>query len=405
MGKIWRVARHEYGRHVFRRRFIVAVLSLPLVFAFTLLLVWFVARSEIDRRPAGVVDESGLLSEILPKQAESTGQVELRPYPTERLARQALAEGKIQAYFVIAADYLSSGRVQATALSELGGNARGTLEASLRSALLRSQPAAVAQRIKAGSTLEVVALDGNRRMRSNEVFNLFIPVFAFLVLMLTIFTTSGYLMQSVSEERENRTLEVMMTCLSPNQLMSGKTLGILGVGLTQLGIWLGAGLIFLGLARLSQMALPPIGISAGLIALMIASLLPALVIIAAGMAAIGAVVADFNEGNQISGPFSLPFLIPVILIGTILREPQGTLATWMTFIPFTAPGTLVLRASFSSVPAWQMAASLALLCLTAAGALWLAGRAFRMGMLHYGRPFYFSVPFLGRKRPKNGTER
>jgi len=100
---------------------------------------------------------------------------------------------------------------------------------------------------------------------------------------------------------------------------------------------------------------------------------------------IGATVTESREGQQIVGLFTLPTWIPYMLMYPLMNAPNSPLAIGMSFFPFTAPLTVIIRSGFTVVPWWQIAISVALLVLSAAGSLWLAGRAFRLGMLRYGK--------------------
>lgn len=120
-------------------------------------------------------------------------------------------------------------------------------------------------------------------------------------------------------------------------------------------------------------------------ALLIGTTLPTFVMISALMAAVGASVTEAREGQQVMSLFNLLLMSPFIVAVSILARPDGPIALALSFFPLTASLTLLMRASFSTVPAWQIALSVVLLVLSAAGALWLAGRVFRLGMLNYGK--------------------
>ena len=107
--------------------------------------------------------------------------------------------------------------------------------------------------------------------------------------------------------------------------------------------------------------------------------------IAALMVAIGATVTDVQEGNQIASLFTIPVVIPYWFTVLILTNPNGPLAVGLSFFPFTAPVTLSMRAGMTVIPFGQLVLNLAFLWLCALGALWIAGRAFRLGMLRYGK--------------------
>jgi ABC-2 type transport system permease protein len=128
-----------------------------------------------------------------------------------------------------------------------------------------------------------------------------------------------------------------------------------------------------------------ISISADYIAVLLLVLLPSFVMVAAIMAAIGATMTQTKEAQQISSLFSLPMMIPYYLSSTIMMNPNGALAMFLSYFPITAPITLLMRMGFTVVPAWQIAINVSILILFAIFAIWFAGRAFRMGMLRYGK--------------------
>jgi ABC-2 type transport system permease protein len=189
----------------------------------------------------------------------------------------------------------------------------------------------------------------------------------------------------MTEEKENRTMEVIITSLSPSKMMAGKITAIIAIGITQLLVWFG--LIFLGISiwAESNNSMRDINIPIGMAALMAVTLLLAFVMISAIIAAVGAIVTEATEGQQITGPFSIPFIIPYLFAFQILNDPNGTLAVIMTFVPFTAPVTLIMRTSLAVIPPWQILLSLLIQVTCVLILVWLAGRAFRVGMLQYRR--------------------
>ena len=119
--------------------------------------------------------------------------------------------------------------------------------------------------------------------------------------------------------------------------------------------------------------------------LLVTILLPAFVMVCALMAAIGATVSEAREGQQMTGLISLPIWIPYMLTGIIIGSPNAPIVVALSLFPLTAPLTMLLRQGMTNIPAWQIAASSIIMVLSAAGSVWLAGRAFRLGMLRYGK--------------------
>jgi ABC-2 type transport system permease protein len=192
-------------------------------------------------------------------------------------------------------------------------------------------------------------------------------------------------MQAVVEEKENRTMEVLMTSVSSTQLMSGKIIGIIGVGLTQLLAWIGFATLAVLAGRYYFPFLEAIHISFSSVGLLVITLLPAFVMVAALMVAVGATVTDAREGQQIASLFTFPVVIPYWFTYQLMSNPNGPLAVGLSLFPLTAPVALTMRVGFTYIPMWQVGVTTGILVVSALASLWLAGRAFRLGMLQYGQ--------------------
>jgi ABC-2 type transport system permease protein len=233
--------------------------------------------------------------------------------------------------------------------------------------------------------VEVLALTEAEPEASTSWLQMLLPIVAGILFVMVINTSGGYLLQAVVEEKENRTIEIVITSVSPGQLMAGKIMGNLSVGLTQLLIWLLFPVLgFLVLRRFSPLV-QGLYLDPEYVWLLLLTLIPAFILIAALMATIGATATEAREAQQIAGLFTLPVVAPFWFFVPLMTDPHGTLALALSLFPLTAPVSLPLRAAFTVVPLWQSALSISLLILSAAMALWLAGRAFRSGMLHYGK--------------------
>jgi ABC-2 type transport system permease protein len=197
----------------------------------------------------------------------------------------------------------------------------------------------------------------------------------------------GYLVLAIVEEKENRTMEIMATSTSPGQLIGGKVLGLIGVIVTQVSVWA----LFIGAAAIiggrvfNAPFLQDLSIHVPSLLILLVTFALGFIMYAAFMTAMGSTFAEAQEAQQISGLFILPNVIPWWLTMLIIENPNNPLAVALTLFPLTAPTTLSLRLTFEQVPLWQPAIAIALLALSAWGAVWLAGRAFRLGMLRYGK--------------------
>jgi ABC-2 type transport system permease protein len=387
MIKFWRIAWHEYSRHVFRKRFLLALLSVPLMIAFMIILILVILWTDTSPTPIGYIDQSGLLASAVPQPVAKFPErtIRMQAYPNETVARTELDAGKIQAYYIIPKDYLQSGQVQEIYYKEPKGLASQQFNQFLTANLLVNVPPQIASRIQAGSQFIVVSADKTRRASVDQIINIALPFIAGILFIVAMSTSSGYLLQAVVEEKENRTMEIMVTSASPNQLMSGKTIADIAVGITQLLVWAIFILLILIIGKSYVSFLSGFTFPVKTVAMLAAVMVPAFIMVSGLMAAIGATVTEASEGQQIMGLFTIPIWIPYILIAVFIQNPNSPLAVIMTLFPLTAPMTIAIRMSFTTIPAWQYITSLCLLVISAVGAVWLAGRAFRIGMLRYGQ--------------------
>jgi ABC-2 type transport system permease protein len=387
MNKIFLIALQEYRHHVFNRRFLLGLMSVPLVIVVMVGLVFLILAMETNTTPIGYVDQAGFLSNPVPAPAPEPPDkpVPVRAFADEAAARAALDAGEIQAYYVIPADFLATGKLSVVHSTELKSPARSQFDNFLAANILKGTDPATANRLIKGAKVTVQSADGSRSISPGDWFNLLLPVFAGILFVVAMFSAGGYLMQAVVDEKENRTMEVIVTSVSPNQFMAGKIIGDTAVGLTQILAWvafIAAGIL---IGRNSIEFLRNIHISPQSLLIFIAILFPSFVTVAALMAAIGATVTEASEGQQVVGIISLPIWIPYFLVMLIVNNPNSPLAILISMLPLTTPLAILLRDAVTILPAWQIAASSAIQILTAVASIWLAGRAFRLGMLRYGK--------------------
>jgi ABC-2 type transport system permease protein len=337
--------------------------------------------------PVGYVDKAGVIADeaITISSGWFFKPVEMIPYADESTARLAVDQGTIQGVYIIGTNYIDTGTVQLIAPKTVSANAQSDFRDFLQLNLLAAQPQDRATRLLEGPKVEIISIDGSRHASSQRILDIVIPIAVGVLFMIMVNITGGYLLQALLEEKENRTMEIIVTSISPNQLMIGKTLADMCVGLTQLAAWLGFGILGLAVAKVFSPWVAGQQYSLGNLGLVMALIFPAFIMIAGLMAAVGAMVTEGREAQQMATIFTLPLFVPLWFVGPLMTNPNSPLVVGMSLFPLTSPMTMPLRAAFTTVPTWQLVTSLAILYLCAAGALILAGRAFRIGMLQYGR--------------------
>jgi ABC-2 type transport system permease protein len=388
--KIWQIVKYEYTRHVFRRRFLFSLLSLPFAVIVMIGVTLLIGRVSTDTTPVGYIDPSGALAnpvEWTPSDDVFSPVIEFRPYQSQDQAQADLESGVIQAYYVFPEDYPQDRNTELVYQTEPDSTVQYQFANFVRNTLLANEDVdpQLVTRLTDGNLVTLYSLDGSRQMRQDQWYQIFTPFIAGIMFIIVVLTSGGYLLQAVVEEKENRTMEIIITSVTPGQLMTGKIIGDIAVGLTQLVVWLVFGWVGLKVAGNYFPFLLSFSLPTGYIAVLLLILLPAFVMIAALMAAIGSTMTEVREAQQISGLFSLPMTVPFYLTSSIMMNPNGPVALFLSFFPLTSPITILMRMSLTVVPTWQIALNIGILVVFAVFAIWFAGRAFRMGMLQYGK--------------------
>lgn len=405
MPKLWLIAVQEYKRQVLNKGFLIAVFSVPLLIALMIGLGMLTDRLRSSDSPLGYVDPTGW---ILPSVAAPDGagrQTTLRPgvarqqfeaFESEDAARAALEKGTIQAYFVLAPDYAQSLKVDLVYFKSPGESSMSQFYDFLRLARLAHAESSadwpvsrelVVRRVLEGDSTTVRSADGMRVYDQSTPLSFLLPLFIGVGFMILLMTTSTTLSQAFAEEKANRTVEVMATSASPWQLVGGKVIGISAMGLTELVSWIAVVAVAAGLASRIPGAewLGKIYVHPRTVAILAVVAVPTYVLFAGLMVALGSTVADVQESQQIGGMLSLVFVLPIYAIQAMVEQPGGALAVGLALFPLTSLVSYSLLTGFSSVQLGQVGVSVAILVVSAAGAIWLAGQAFRLGMLRYGK--------------------
>lgn len=388
MDKFWQIVKYEYTRHVFRKRFLMALLSLPLMVVFLLGVTLLTGVVMTDRTPVGYVDYSGLLADPIttgkPENVFEPG-ITMIAYSNEADALDAMNKNNIQAFFVLPENYPAEMNVPLQYNSEPDDNVQLQITNFVRANLFKTESGQIQNRLDQGTNFTLQSRDGSREFGADQWYNLIIPALVAILFIVVVMTSGGYLLQAVVEEKENRTMEIVVTSVSPMQLMAGKVIGNISVGLTQLVIWI----LFAWLAMIVAGKFFPvisnIQLSTDYLLKISLLLLPAFVSIAAMMAALGATVTGSQEAQQVSGLFTLPIMVPLWFVSSIMLNPDGPIAIFLSYFPLSAPITLALRMVFSTIPDWQWLIFIIIQVAFAVFMVWLAARAFRIGMLQYGK--------------------
>jgi ABC-2 type transport system permease protein len=399
MRKVWIISRHEFLTNVRRPSFIIMTVLIPVVGLAGLLIAAFAgggassflaSQFGSESKPIAVVDQSGEFTPVLPDYED-----EFQLYAGEHAARDALKAGANDVMIIIPADYIEKGNVTVVAaksdfMTSMVGES-GLAQSFVTDHLLRDvttdsqlrerlrQPITRAQRFN---------LEGEeitQRGIANVMVDFMIPYFLAIFLIITIFSTSGFLLQSVSQEKTSRVIEVVLSSVTAWELLMGKVIGLGLLGLTRVVIWVGSAFL------LSGGAVAMLGISMSLLTrpeiLILSSVyyLLGFMVFAILMAASGAIGTTQQEAQQVGGIFTLIAAIPMWIAGLIFTSPNAPIARLFSWFPLTAPTMMLLRLPLGTVPVEDVVISIVGCILAIPLLVWAGSKVFRMGLLIYNK--------------------
>ncbi|MCD4670600.1 MAG: ABC transporter permease, partial [Actinomycetia bacterium] len=211
--------------------------------------------------------------------------------------------------------------------------------------------------------------------------------------------TGGYLLQAVVDEKENRTMEILITSLSPGELIGGKTVGLTCVALTQLFAWGLPVLIGIPVAMHFIPTLAAMQIPWDFLIIIGCYFPPTFILTAGLMVAIGATVPEVQQGQQIAILVNLLFIVPTFFLTLVFKQPDAPLLVGLTLFPTTSLITLLMRWGTTVIPWWQLLLSWLLVSASAIGSIWMAARIFHLGMLQYGQRLTLKRIVAGLRTP------
>ncbi len=395
---------HEFRKQIGGKGFLIATLAIPVI----LVLIWIaipVIRGvlEDDVADAGSAASAattdadqaarrvpiGIVMQARDIAVDFSRFPEFRVYSETTAGLDDLTSGEINELFVIQPDYLATGSVEYY-FTEEASESRQRLRLILRGALLgETQSPELRQRALAFPQLQrfTVAEDGEIAADSGAAVAVsFIVGQGFAIaLIFTLIAYGTILLQTVSEEKENRMVEVLLTSAAPLAIMTGKVLALGLAGLIQMSVWIAA--VILIVPRFAGV-LPDIGdipIDAGLLLLVLAFFLAGYAIAAALMAGIGAATTSVTEAGPLTALVIIPLAAPFYAMPLFLTSTDHWLTRLLSLLPITAATSMMLRLATGRVAPGEIALSLGLMIVTAALLLWLASRIFRAGLLLYGQ--------------------
>ncbi len=399
MHKLWLIMKNEFIYTVSRRSFLITLIILPLI-AFGV--GWFstmgtradtsavqaITGSSDTGKPEGLVDLSGLVKNI-----PVDLQEEFIFYTSKDAAIDAYECGTIDSFFVVQPDYLDSGKViyYREDFNPLGGlENTGPLTELLAVSLVPDDPNLLA-RVNNPVSLDIEYTSEQTVRDPDSGATFFVPYIVTFLFYTVIFGSASLMLNSVSNEKTNRVIEILATSVKPQDLMTGKIIALGGVGLLQTLVWSGAGLLVLqftgrSMPDVAAYELPVSFFIWGLIFFILGFL-----VYAGLMAAVGALVPSLREASQMTTIMIIPLIIPLMFIQELATNPSGELSMILSLFPLTSPVAMMARLAATAVPFWQLALAVLLLAATVVFILRGAAGIFRTQNLLTGKPINLKV--------------
>ena len=394
MNKIKIIIAREFNERVRKKSFIITTILMPLLMlglmaAPTLMMLF----AKGDQKTLLVIDESGV---VIP-QLESNDEVVFTPFTGS--LDEARADENVFGVLWIGEDVVETERLKLyniDGLKEIMNN----LQASVSMTTYRND----------------LSEGGEAEEATSSMVAYLLGLVLGMMLYMFLLIYGSMVMTSVIEEKGSRVLDVLVSSVSPFQLMLGKILGVASVAVTQVAIWAvlvcGLGATVLPAMMPEDMMQTVEAVQAGQMTAMEADLdadmLSALsfatdtgelvmmfvwlllfliggfLFYSAMFAAVGSSVDSIQDANQLQTPITMPIILALILAMSVFNDPNSSLAFWGSVIPFTSPIVMMARIPFG-IPTWQIVLALVLLYISVVGMAWVAGKIYRVGIFMHGK--------------------
>jgi len=403
MNKTLLVMANEIRATLQRKSFIIIGFGIPLLIGILVLIGGAVNRdaaADLVSSPTepptvaeqdieGYVDQGGLISMLPPE--TPTGW--LTEYPSEAAAQAALESEEISAYYIIPADYVEAGEIiyVQREYSFIDGDVDSDDMRWILLVNLLQGDTELASQLWDPFDAQVTQLAPAEADDVEESWiTELLPTLMTLILYIAILVPAGILVSAVTDEKTNRVLEVLMSSVSPRQMIPGKILGVGVLGLLETAVWVGV------LWMVVRLGGQPLNIPAGfqiprqLLVWSFVYFLMGYGMYGALLAGVGALAPDVKSTQGASFVVMSPLVAVYVFNIVLIANPNGLVALLVSLFPLTSPVAMITRMTAGEVPLWQAGLAAALQLMTVIFILRLVARLFRAQHLLSGQPFNVS---------------
>ncbi len=433
MDKILLILKREYISRVKKKSFLLATFLMPILIGGLYALSIYLSVKDSDEKfLIKVVDESGYLKDKL--EDKGVAQFEIIEGIKDSIKSDVEQGDGFALLYVPKLDLYNPEGIELYTMQTPGLELEDDVDDAVENALEAAKMDNLGLKqhtldsIRTRVSIKSKSLSGEASTSGSSVVAMAIGTISGLLIYMFIMIYGTQVMRAVMQEKMSKIVEILVSSVKPYQLMMGKILGVALVGLTQFALWmiltfaiLSIGPMLLGVDVDPQMATDAangmsITGSAGggnaqaleaigkvnevldqiNIPLILGSFLffflTGYLFNAALFAMVGSAVDSEADTQQFMLPIMLPVIVSMMMLGPVIKDPNGDLAFWLSMIPFTAPVIMMVRIPFD-VPTWQLILSMLLMIGGFIGTTWMAGRVYRIGILMHGAKVNYKVIF------------
>jgi ABC-2 type transport system permease protein len=418
MQKILKIAQREYIEVVRTKTFILSILMTPAIIAIVVFINSRTQRSITGPRPPRTVVVADLSKQLTDQIKASFDQYNVsnpqRQILVQELytdsssdepAKQKVRKGQLDAYIVLDEDTIEgTGKIHSftrgTNIAEL--DLLSTVENLLNSAVvnrrckLRDVSPELLAELRRRVPAERVDIGSPSQQKSlkegEQIAKTMVPFFFMFLMFMGIFGMGQHMLTSVIEEKNSRVMEVLLSAVSPFELMAGKIVGLAGISLTVIALWTAAacGTVYYGAAHWWDVN---IELPAEILPYFVIYFVLGFLMFSSILAGIGSVCNTLKEAQSLMMPITFMFILPMVAWFNLAQRPDGLLARVLSFLPPLTPMVMTLRLASNPPPSFlEVSASIILLAAFVPAVMWVAAKVFRTGILMYGkRPGFWEV--------------
>ncbi|HUR37663.1 MAG TPA: ABC transporter permease [Terriglobales bacterium] len=417
LNHIWIVARREYLERVRTKAFIIMTIITPLMmFGFAVVPSLISMRKAEGNRSVVVVTSNPVLGEAIrnelvkplgkdelaAQEKKRDGavpslqyQVELSSATSESAKADLQAridKGALDGFLWLPEDAVTEGKYSYFARSTSDFVEMNMLQSAVNRATIRHNlnshgiAGEEFERVTKRLSMEPVTWKDGKAAKGNFLAKLFSSMLLVIMLYVSLLMYGINVMRAVLEEKTSRIMEVLMSALTPAELLSGKILGVGAVGISQALIWMGMGFIITapGLITASSI-IKDVNFTLSTGIFFVTFYLLGYLIYSSMFAAVGSMVNSEQEAQQLQFFVMMPLIISMIMMMMVIKNPNDPVVVVMSMVPFCAPILMYLRIVVEQPPMWQIALSISIMAVSIAGMVWLCARIYRVGILMYGK--------------------